>query len=56
MSFSRCNGGARSWAGSRRISSIIPFLIAMVATFQQLAHAQLPHLRLKFELPYGGGR
>ena len=32
MSFSRCNGGARSWAGSRRISSIMSFLIAMLAT------------------------
>ena len=30
--FSGCNGGARSWAGSCRIASIIPFLIAMVAT------------------------
>ena len=29
---SACNGGARSGAGSRRIASIIPFLIAMVAT------------------------
>ena len=32
MSSSACNGGARSWVGSRRIASIIPFLIAMVAT------------------------
>ena len=23
---------------------------------QKLAHAQIPHLRLKFELHYGGGR
>jgi hypothetical protein len=30
--FSGWNGGARSGAGSRRIASIIPFLIAMVAT------------------------
>ena len=29
---SACSGGARSGAGSRRIASIIPFLIAMVAT------------------------
>ena len=30
--FSGWNGGARSGAGSCRIASIIPFLIAMVAT------------------------
>jgi len=55
--FSGLNGRARSGAGSPRIASIIPLFDRHGRNFRQkLAHAQFPHLRLKFELPYGGTR
>jgi hypothetical protein len=55
--FSGLNGGARSGAGSPRIASIIPLFDRRGRNFRQkLAHAQFAHLRLKFELPYGGTR
>ena len=54
--FLPCTFGARSCADSAELFDH-PLFDRHARNFrQQLAHAQLPHLRLKFELPYGWGR